>query len=156
MMNSPKEKKYRSKFLPLFLAIALCTGLLGLLLSMILTGFDIRAFQWKVVFAVIFLIAWSLTWTTIIVLYYTITISESGIKGYNFWGGYRFVEWGTTKECRTMNLLGLKYLRIFTLDNRLPLWVPMFLNHLQDFKRNIINLTDQGNCMRSYFEKERG
>jgi len=151
-MNTQEAKRYRSKLMPVFVLISLGTGLLGFLLSLILTGFDPRPIQFRVAFTIVFSIAWGLIWSIIAVRYFTLTISGSGIKGYNFWGKYRFVEWKNIKECRTMNLLGLKYLRVFTLDNRSPLWVLLFLNHMHDFEEDIIMLADQGNPMRSYFE----
>ena len=151
-MNAQKAKRYRLKFMPIFVVIALGTGLFGLLLDLILTGFDTTSIQWQLVPVIIFSVAWSLISTTALVLYFTITISDRGIKGFTFWGQCRFVEWKTIKECRTTNLIGLKHLKVFTLDNRLPLWVPLFLNHMRDFEEDIIILTDQGNCIRSYFE----
>lgn len=150
-MNTQKAKIYRSKFLPYFIFIALVSGF-GLVLGLIIEGFDPKVIQRQVVSAIIFSVAWSLICTTILVLGFTFKISGSGINGCNFWGKYRFVEWNTITDCGTINMLGLKYIRVFTQDNKAPIWVPLFLNHMQDFREDIINLTDHGDSIRSYFE----
>lgn len=83
--------------------------------------------------------------------YFTITITAEGIRGYNAWGKYRFVTWQKMRGAKPFNVLGLKYVRVFTDDGKAPLYVPRFLALKADFKGIVARLAPENNPLRTYF-----
>jgi hypothetical protein len=73
--------------------------------------------------------------TTIIFHYCVVYISPRGIKAYDFWVKYYFVEWSSITAVRPFNLLGLKYLLVSSTQSPKTLWVPLFLAELHRFKQ---------------------
>jgi hypothetical protein len=71
--------------------------------------------------------------TTIIFHYCIVYISHRGIKAYDFWVRYYFVEWSSITAVRRFNLLGLKYLLVSSTQSPKTLWVPLFLAELHRF-----------------------
>jgi hypothetical protein len=65
--------------------------------------------------------------TTIIFHYCVVYISPRGIKAYDFWVKYYFVEWSSITAVRPFNLLGLKYLLVSSTQSPKTLWVPLSL-----------------------------
>jgi hypothetical protein len=73
--------------------------------------------------------------TTIIFHYCVVYISPRGIKAYDFWVKYYFVEWSSITAVRPFNLLGLKYLLVSSTQSPKTLWVPLFLAELHRFRQ---------------------
>ncbi|HEY9832618.1 MAG TPA: hypothetical protein V6D26_18685 [Stenomitos sp.] len=73
--------------------------------------------------------------TTIIFHYCVVYISPRGIKAYDFWVKYYFVEWSSITAVRHFNLLGLKYLLVSSTQSPKTLWVPLSLAELNRFRQ---------------------
>ena len=73
--------------------------------------------------------------TTIIFHYCIVYISPRGIKAYDFWVTYYFVEWSSITAVRRFDLLGLKYLLVSSTQSPKTLWVPLFLAELHRFRQ---------------------
>ncbi|MBD1833312.1 hypothetical protein H6F61_11635 [Cyanobacteria bacterium FACHB-472] len=73
--------------------------------------------------------------TTIIFHYCVVYISPRGIKAYDFWVKYYFVEWSSITAVRPFNLLGLKYLLVSSTQSPKTLWVPLFLAERHRFRQ---------------------
>jgi hypothetical protein len=73
--------------------------------------------------------------TAIIFHYCIVYISPRGIKAYDFWVRYYFVEWSSITAVRRFNLLGLKYLLVSSMQSPKTLWVPLFLAELHRFEQ---------------------
>jgi hypothetical protein len=66
--------------------------------------------------------------TAIIFHYFMVYISPRGIKAYDLWGRYYFVEWSSITAVRRFTYrLGLKYLLVSSTQSPKTLWVPLFL-----------------------------
>lgn len=164
-MRGSITKKFRCNFKTLFLFISIGSSALIAVFIWVVNGIDLNLPIGDMTFPVVFTVVESV-WTVVLSVilsfflstffyyskYLTITLSKSGINGFNTWGKDRFIEWGTIKECKTFNLIGLRYLRVYTFDNKPPLWVPLFLNDEKKFKEALIQFTDSKNSMRYYFE----
>ena len=65
--------------------------------------------------------------------YFQVYVSPDGLRCFDFWGKYRFVRWDEITRQAPINVLGLKYLRVFGSSLRRPLWVPLFLQQDEMF-----------------------
>jgi hypothetical protein len=72
--------------------------------------------------------------TAIIFHYFMVYISPRGIKAYDFWLRYHFVEWSSITAVRRFNYrLGSKYLLVSSTQSPKTLWVPLFLANRHRF-----------------------
>lgn len=85
--------------------------------------------------------------------YFKVKLKPSGISCFNFWGIYSFVLWDEVREVKTFNLLGLKYLRVFFRNSRIPLWVPLFIKNRKDFSAALCEFAPVSNSLRLAFEQ---
>jgi hypothetical protein len=67
-----------------------------------------------------------------------VSVSPEGIRCPNGWGVYRTVVWVEVTAVKPFNLLGLRYLRVFSPKLRWPLWVPRFLADQDRFERLVL------------------
>lgn len=56
-----------------------------------------------------------------------VNISDQGIRCANFWGRHPFVPWTDVTDVKSINLLGLRYFRIYGRGLCWPLWLPRFM-----------------------------
>jgi hypothetical protein len=87
----------------------------------------------------------------LMIRFFKITINSEGIRGYNFWGKYYFIEWESITETKHIRVVGLKYLRVFSKSIKRPLWVPLFLNNMEKFKKDIQEFVPENNPMSLFF-----
>src|SRR5262245_36534973 len=70
---------------------------------------------------------------TVLVILFRVFVSPEGIRCYDFWGRYHTVTWPDVVDVRPINMLGLKYLRVYAEDVSTPVWVPTFLTDQRGF-----------------------
>lgn len=104
-----------------------------------------------VIFALVFCSLGSALLSLILLNYYKITINSTGVKGTNFWGKSKFVQWPNITSAKKINLIGLKFVRLYPRDGSLPIWIPLFLNNMSEFEDIIIKLTPEGNAAQKFF-----
>jgi len=146
-MTAQKGKAYRVKFLPMFLVFAVF-GFFVLIVGDLILKRPMAISVATAMFG-------SLIVSPIITFYYVVTISEKGIKGYNFWAIYRFVEWDSIIECRRINFLGLVFVRAYTSDGKSTLWLPLFLKDMSGFTEDVVQFAGEGNCLREFLLEKR-
>lgn len=74
-------------------------------------------------------LAMILTWV------YKVTLTPSGIKGFNLWGKFEYVAWLDITDVKRTNLLGLRYLRVYRRDRSAPVWIPLFVTDASGFRQ---------------------
>jgi hypothetical protein len=79
------------------------------------------------------------------IAYYRVYVTPEGINCYDFFCFYHFARWDSIEEARPINLLGLKYLRVFSTDTSRPLWVPLFLSDMSGFRETIARHAEPNN-----------
>jgi hypothetical protein len=84
-------------------------------------------------------VACTLALTPVVVWFFPVSISQDGIRSFNFWGLYHTVAWPEVTAVKPVNLLGLRYLFIYSPKLRWPLWVPRFLADPARFKRLVLD-----------------
>jgi hypothetical protein len=85
--------------------------------------------------------------------YYKVKLNSHGISCFNFWGIYSFVLWEEMREIKTFNLFGLKYIRVFFRNSRIPLWVPLFIKNRNEFSKILVESAPVSNLLRQAFEQ---
>jgi len=85
--------------------------------------------------------------------YFKVKLNSRGISCFNFWGIYSFVLWGEIREIKTFNLFGLKYVRVFFRNSRIPLWVPLFITKQSGFSKALFEFAPISNLLRQAFEQ---
>jgi hypothetical protein len=74
----------------------------------------------------------------LLILLFKIDVGPEGLRCPNAWGGYGFAAWDDVRSVRPINILGLRYLRVFTTTTVLPLWVPLFLADPDGFRAALL------------------
>ena len=69
---------------------------------------------------------------TIAAVIFPVVVTSEGINCYNFWGAYDAVVWSEMKSFQVVNLLGLRYIRVTSTDNK-EFWVPLYLAGMEEF-----------------------
>jgi hypothetical protein len=87
----------------------------------------------------------------ILVECFKVKLKPSGISCFNFWGIYSFVLWDEIREVKTFNFLGLKYIRVFFRNSRIPLWVPLFIKNRRGFSKALTEFAPEDNLLRQAF-----
>jgi|SRR5690554_1832861 len=133
---------YRSKFWIMFLHI------LGLytLLVVIDDGFDINyeAFLVGLIFVMLF--------SVVATYYFKITTFENHIRAYDFWGKYHSLEWRNITKVKSIQIVGLKYLRVYGDGQARPLWIPCFLRNMDEFVKDVHNKISHENPLYDYLQ----
>ena len=80
-----------------------------------------------------------------LIAYYRVYVTSEGIKGFDFFCFYHLARWESVKEARPINLLGLRYLRVFSTDASRPLWVPLFLSDMSGFRETVCRHAEPNN-----------
>jgi hypothetical protein len=79
------------------------------------------------------------------IVYYGVYVTREGIKCFDFFCVYHLARWESVQEARPINLLGLRYLRVFSRDTSRPLWVPLFLSDMCGFRESVSRHAEPNN-----------
>lgn len=151
-MTELKRIVFRSSFWTIYLFILLVGYSLGLCAIFIKESGhpDIGG----LLFALIGAAVGGALYTLVVVLYFTITLTSNGIRGYNFWGIYREVPWNEIKSTKTFYFGFLVYVRVFTKDHKSPLWVPLFMRNRIGFASALSDLSPLDCPLRNHFRHQ--
>jgi len=94
----------------------------------------------------------SLFFTVFIVTYFKVHVSPASLRSYNSWGVCRDVKWDDILSVTPINLMGLKYLRLYSATTTSPLWVPLFLSDAQRFTSLVRQYAGPKNPLAAWFE----
>jgi hypothetical protein len=83
-----------------------------------------------------------------------VKVSQDGVSGSTVWGikGI-FVTWDDIEKVKPIRLFGLRYLRLFCNSKKLPLWIPLFLNNVNEFQKLVIQYSNEGNVIREHLDE---
>lgn len=77
--------------------------------------------------------AFSAVWMTLCAWYFKVYVCEKGLKCFDFWGRYLFVNWSEITEAAPVNVAGMRYLRLYGVYLPRPIWLPLFLARRREF-----------------------
>lgn len=89
------------------------------------------------------------------VRFYKITITNEGLRGYDFWGVYHTINWKGIIKVTPVKILGLKYIKINNEDSSRPLWIPLFLNDMDGFIKEVKGRLEADNPLQLYLQTEK-
>jgi len=83
-----------------------------------------------------------------------VKVSQDGVSGSTVWGikGI-FVTWDDIEKVKPIRLFGLRYLRLFYRSKKMPLWIPLFLNNVNEFQKLVMQYSNEGNVIRGYIDE---
>ena len=90
--------------------------------------------------------------TVAVVRYFKITITDGNLRAYDFWGMYHTLEWNSVTSVKAIRILGLKYVRVYGTTCKRPLWIPLFLNDMSGFEKEVCQILDVQHPFRNYLE----
>ncbi|PQV63780.1 hypothetical protein B1R32_109120 [Abditibacterium utsteinense] len=90
--------------------------------------------------------------STTVGLFFPVKISPNGLRGSNFWGVKREVEWRKIKRARFSWFI-FSYAILSTSQKRNFIWLPLCLSDPKGFTRAIENLAPADNPLRLFLEK---
>lgn len=80
--------------------------------------------------------------------------SAAGIYGCSFWCSRLFIEWSDVAKIKSLRLLNLRYLRIYSASNRKVIWLPLFQSHSLEFENEIRKCAPPNHLILNYFAKK--
>ena len=101
--------------------------------------------------AVFFAPPYSALCTFIITRYFRYSISSRGIGGKNAGGSARFISWDSISSVKPIRFGNLTFIRVLTEDNKLPVWMPLFIRSERAFDDSIREHAPEGNVARTLF-----
>jgi hypothetical protein len=88
--------------------------------------------------------------TALINRFFYVEVREGGVRGYDFWGRYHFVDWREMEKVEHRRVLNLTFLRIFYRSGKSPLWLPLFLKKREQFSSAVARLAPEDNPLKDY------
>ena len=83
---------------------------------------------------------------------FTIEVNSEGFRGYNAQSRDRFVPWASMRSTKYLNFGGLRYVRVFSEDEKAPIWIPLFLSRMAAFEASVRDLAPEDNVLRAFFD----
>jgi len=140
-----EEKKFTSAYLIIYVHIFI----VFCILVIIDDGLDIN---WEAfIFASVLIIPTAWLFNN----YYKITLKDTSIKGYDFFGIYHTVELNEITEIKPIRVAWLKFVRVFSPKLKRPLWIPLFLKDMNLFIDEIENKSEKTNPLREYLLEQK-
>ncbi|MCF6236298.1 MAG: hypothetical protein L3J70_08005 [Gammaproteobacteria bacterium] len=91
--------------------------------------------------------------TFAMIRYFKIIVTKEGVSSYDFWGRSRFVEWNNITQINPVRIIGLKYIRVVYSTGKQPLWMPLFLDDVILFKKEVKKRVESSNPLIEYLER---
>ena len=88
--------------------------------------------------------------TAIAVAYFKVYVRIDRLRGYNAMGTYFEFPWADIEAIRPINFGGLRYTRIASKNDNRVMWLPLFLNHMKEFHKLVVQYTEPGNPLAQY------
>ena len=146
---------FRSAFFPFWRTITSISAMLASPLILVVLYVN----GWNFVVPQILLIVLAALITPLLlfpaIAYFKIYVGKNGIKCYDFWGSYHYVEWPQVREIRPIRLLGLKYLRVYAEGFPRPLWVALDLAEIDRFVDLVIASAGPEHMLTEYLAGKR-
>lgn len=134
MINEPRS------FYPSRKDLALFSGkwlLFSILLALLIWMIFVPQFAIGFIFLILGTSIFSSMGVIILVPLAKITLTSEWLRGYNFFGYYRFLNWQTVTKAKRANFLGLHYYTIFDKGHTFPIWLPLFHYNQAELERLI-------------------
>jgi apolipoprotein N-acyltransferase len=96
-------------------------------------------FLWVAVGVFVFIVA--------AVVLFRVYVSAEGLRCYTFMGNYHTLGWPEIDTVRTINLLGLRYLRVGSSQSGHTVWVPLFLADMPRFRAAVREFAGEGHIL---------
>lgn len=141
--------KFRSS-LPLTFCMIFIYALLGTLLTGLFQT-DLKSVPDTLLSVVPRLALYVLVLSIALVWLLPVYVSSKGIRSYTLWGNYDTVAWEGIDRVRAINLLGLRYVRLYSTSIRRPIWIPLFLARMKEFVTEVRARTSLDHPLNEYF-----
>jgi hypothetical protein len=129
--------KFRTALIPGFIFL-FGLGVIGLLIYVIAKdGWNFN--RHALAFAIGFQVVFALVMSWMLSLLFPIAFSVNGVYAHSFWGNRRFIAWQDVASARTLQLLNLRWLRIYSTDGKVT-WLAMFQSRGSAFRQEIRRL----------------
>lgn len=145
---------FRVRFWPcLFLTESICLLIMGVFYSVLARyGWPLEMRDYAKVFAFGAIVSLAEAW--IYPRLFSVSIHPEKLHGHTFWGFGSIMSWSEITEVRQRFVLGLPYLILSSeKKNKLPIWLPLFLQHYKDFRREINKHTCPQHPLRLWLEE---
>ena len=88
--------------------------------------------------------------TAILVAYYKVYVRIDRLRGFNVIGKYYDLSWADIDAIRPINCGGLRYIRISRKSDTRVMWIPLFLNDINEFHKLVVQYTEPSNPLAQY------
>jgi hypothetical protein len=158
MQARPESEPYRTEFWPVFLCVYIVGAVGGALFLPLWVWLDpTLSVRPHVVLegigyvAVFFSPPYAALCALFMSRYFTYFVTSEGIGGRSGSGKLRFVPWSQIDEVKPVALGNLRYVRVVTSDDSLPVWLPLFLRNAVDFDSRLTEHAPEDHVVRRLF-----
>lgn len=135
---------YRLQFFPpLFLSYSLF-----IIIVLIDVGLNIN------IVALIYATLVAVLWNYILTRYFTVVVTDKYLKGCYCWGIYHSISWNSISGVKPIWILGLKFLRLESTSSGRTLWIPLFLENISEFKREVLKRVGVDSLLKEYLDEK--
>ena len=83
---------------------------------------------------------------------FPVIVKTEGLRSYNAFGFYKDIIWEDIRNIKLINLLGVKYIRIYSISKESPIWIPLWLKDNHSFLKSIKSCGGNNEMFSVYFE----
>jgi hypothetical protein len=155
MKSKDDVKVFRFAFFPMFFAIVIPGVLmptafwLSAWMKFGLQHFPFSRLVKHGIFTILFIFVYS--W--VISLFITVRLTQGGIHGHSFWAIRRMIRWEEIKAAKPFRFLNIRFLRLYPLDGKTPIWMPLFLAKPDEFEQEVRRVAPAGNPILEHLQK---
>lgn len=141
--------EFKSSFTTLITFILGWTILPGVSITLIIQGVSTGSVLGALIASAVAALA-QLGCTAIAVAYFKVYVRIDRLRGYNAMGRYFDLPWEDIEAIRPINFGGLRYIRIASKKDIPVMWLPLFLNRMNEFHKLVVQYTKPGNPLAQY------
>lgn len=152
-----KGNAYRPSFMLMFtllfvLGAASGAGSTAAMEELGLSPHGILSYAFLRLLCIIYL--WASVCALIMVQTLAIRVTQDGIYGRTFWGKARYLAWEDVSTVAMTRTPPLRFMRLFSEDERAPLWVPWFIRKRGRFRQDVLTRVSQDHPLRNLLTQE--
>lgn len=84
---------------------------------------------------------------------FKVIVSRTTIRAHNCWCLATSFDWQEIENWRPLNICGLRYVRLYSSQEKRVMWLPLYLSDMKGFKNAVTQFAPPENPLRRYLEQ---
>lgn len=152
--SSSESRKFRLAFGPMFIWMFLCGVLPGVALTVFILAITHKsaALGRALPAAIAAGLVAQVLGTWMARRFFPVVLSEQGLSAHSFWGVRRFMCWQDIASTRSIRILNLLWLRLYSRDGKEVIWLAMFQSRPAEFRAELRKLAPPGHPLLNHWK----